>query len=94
MATVLDPGAAPFGRLEPQSTGPDDYAACLGSALAYGLFFWLPQGDLTGFTASTFLPRVCLALRVLLLDERLFPLQWLGAAWPWGGGLDHKANAL
>jgi len=66
MATVLDPGAAPFwpawSRID---WGLMTYASLLGSALAYGLFFWFArQGDLTGFTALTFLdPRVCLALR-------------------------------
>lgn len=58
------------------------YAALLGSALAYGLFFWFASsGDLTGFTALTFLtPVFALLCGVLLLDEQLRPLQWLGAA--------------
>jgi drug/metabolite transporter (DMT)-like permease len=57
------------------------YAALLGSALAYGLFFWFASsGDLTGFTALTFLtPVFAVVCGVLLLDERLGPLQWLGA---------------
>ncbi|MCT0202633.1 MULTISPECIES: DMT family transporter [Synechococcaceae] len=82
MATVLDPGAAPFwpawSRID---WGLMTYASLLGSALAYGLFFWFArQGDLTGFTALTFLtPVFALLCGVLLLDERLFPLQWLGA---------------
>lgn len=58
------------------------YAALLGSALAYGLFFWFARsGDLTGFTALTFLtPVFALLCGVLLLGEGLRPLQWLGAA--------------
>ncbi len=58
------------------------YAALLGSALAYGLFFWFANsGDLTGFTALTFLtPVFALLCGVLLLGEQLRPLQWLGAA--------------
>ena len=58
------------------------YAALFGSALAYGLFFWFASsGDLTGFTALTFLtPVFALLCGVLWLDERLRPLQWLGAA--------------
>ena len=58
------------------------YAALLGSALAYGLFFWFASsGDLTGFTALTFLtPVFALLCGVLLLGEQLRPLQWLGAA--------------
>jgi drug/metabolite transporter (DMT)-like permease len=71
----------------PPSWGPMDwglmaYATVLGSALAYGLFFWFASsGDLTGFTALTFLtPVFALLCGVLLLDEQLRPLQWLGAA--------------
>ena len=58
------------------------YASLFGSALAYGLFFWFAsRGDLTGFTALTFLtPVFALLCGMLLLDERLRPLQWLGAA--------------
>jgi len=58
------------------------YASLFGSALAYGLFFWFASsGDLTGFTALTFLtPVFALLCGLLLLDERLRPLQWLGAA--------------
>ena len=57
------------------------YATVLGSALAYGLFFWFASsGDLTGFTALTFLtPVFALLCGVLLLEEQLRPLQWLGA---------------
>ena len=57
------------------------YAALLGSAVAYGLFFWFASsGDLTGFTALTFLTPVFAVLcGVLLLEERLAALQWLGA---------------
>ena len=58
------------------------YASLLGSALAYGLFFWFASsGDLTGFTALTFLtPVFALVTGVLVLHESLQPLQWLGAA--------------
>ncbi len=57
------------------------YATVLGSALAYGLFFWFASsGDLTGFTALTFLtPVFALLCGVLFLEESLEPLQWLGA---------------
>jgi drug/metabolite transporter (DMT)-like permease len=57
------------------------YASLLGSALAYGLFFWFAsQGDLTGFTALTFLtPVFALLSGLLFLEESLLPLQWLGA---------------
>jgi drug/metabolite transporter (DMT)-like permease len=58
------------------------YAALLGSAVAYGLFFWFANhGDLTSFTSLTFLtPVFALLCGVVLLDEQLEPLQWLGAA--------------
>jgi drug/metabolite transporter (DMT)-like permease len=57
------------------------YASLFGSALAYGLFFWFAsRGDLTGFTALTFLtPVFALLCGMVLLEERLRPLQWLGA---------------
>lgn len=57
------------------------YASVLGSALAYGLFFWFASsGDLTGFTALTFLtPVFALLCGVAWLGEQLRPLQWLGA---------------
>ena len=57
------------------------YASLLGSALAYGLFFWFAsRGDLTGFTALTFLtPVFALVFGGLLLGERLGPLQWVGS---------------
>ena len=65
-----------------QQWGLMAYASLLGSALAYGLFFWFASsGDLTGFSALTFLtPVFALLTGVLLLHERLQPLQWLGAA--------------
>ena len=58
------------------------YAALLGSAVAYGLFFWFANhGDLTSFTSLTFLtPVFALLCGVVLLEEQLEPLQWLGAA--------------
>lgn len=64
-----------------QQWGLMAYASLLGSALAYGLFFWFASsGDLTGFTSLTFLtPVFALLTGVLLLHEHLQPLQWLGA---------------
>jgi drug/metabolite transporter (DMT)-like permease len=66
-------GAAEWGLMA--------YATVFGSALAYGLFFWFASsGDLTGFTALTFLtPVFALGCGVLWLGEQLRPLQWLGA---------------
>jgi drug/metabolite transporter (DMT)-like permease len=57
------------------------YSSLVGSAMAYGLFFvFASQGDLTGFTALTFLtPVFALLCGIAWLDEHLRPLQWLGA---------------
>jgi len=52
-----------------------------GGALAYGLFFMIrhPRGNLTSFTSLTFLtPVFALICGMLLLGERLRPLQWVG----------------
>jgi drug/metabolite transporter (DMT)-like permease len=81
LAPGLDPAATPF---HPAWSGSDwalmAYASLFGGALAYGLFFWFAsRGDLTGFTALTFLtPVFALLCGALLLGERLLPLQWLG----------------
>ncbi|MEB3270093.1 MAG: DMT family transporter [Synechococcus sp.] len=86
LATVLTPlrqGDGWLGWL-PHWSGLDwglmAYASVFGSALAYGLFFWFASsGDLTGFLALTFLtPVFALLCGLVLLDERLRPLQWLG----------------
>jgi drug/metabolite transporter (DMT)-like permease len=65
----------------PMEWGLMAYASFLGSALAYGLFFFFAsRGDLTGFTALTFLtPVFAVACGVLLLQEQLRTQQWLGA---------------
>lgn len=81
LAPLLAPGAPPFW---PLWSGIDwalmGYASLLGSALAYGLFFWFASsGDLTSFTALTFLtPVFALLCGVALLGEGLRPLQWGG----------------
>ncbi|WP_017304743.1 DMT family transporter [Spirulina subsalsa] len=56
------------------------YSAIFGSAIAYGLFFYIAsQGNLTSFTSLTFLtPVFALIFSNLLLGEILSPLQWLG----------------
>lgn len=58
------------------------YAALLGSAVAYGLFFWFASREnLTSFSSLTFLtPLFALLCGLVLLGEQLRPLQWLGAA--------------
>jgi drug/metabolite transporter (DMT)-like permease len=92
-AAALGPALAPGGSaaaalaaLRPAWSALDwglmAYASLFGSALAYGLFFsFASRGDLTSFTALTFLtPVFALLCGFLLLEERLAPLQWLGAA--------------
>ena len=70
--------------LIPQWSGFDwismAYASFLGSAVAYGLFFWFANNEeLTGFTTLAFLtPVFALATGGIWLGERLQPLQWIG----------------
>ncbi|MBL1210463.1 DMT family transporter [Geminocystis sp. GBBB08] len=56
------------------------YATIFGSAIAYGLFFFLAsKGNLTSLSALTFLtPVFALTFGNLLLEERLSDLQWQG----------------
>ncbi|MDX2270950.1 MAG: EamA family transporter [Cyanobacteriota bacterium] len=58
------------------------YVAVLGSALAYGLFFYFAsQENLTAFSSLTFLtPVFALLFGNLFLGESLTPVQWLGVA--------------
>jgi drug/metabolite transporter (DMT)-like permease len=83
VAPFFNPGAPAFW---PVWTGTEwglmTYAALMGSALAYGLFFWFAnQENLTSFSSLTFLtPMFALLCGLVLLGEELRPLQWLGAA--------------
>ncbi len=56
------------------------YSTVFGSAIAYGLFFYFAQsGNLTSFSALTFLtPIFALLFGHLFLSEVLNPLQWIG----------------
>lgn len=56
------------------------YATIFGSAIAYGVFFYLAaQGNLTSLSALTFLtPVFALLFGTLLLSESLSTLQWCG----------------
>lgn len=58
------------------------YSTLMGSALAYGVFFFLAaQGNLTSLSALTFLtPVFALLFGNLLLDESLTSLQWVGVS--------------
>ncbi|MEM8779886.1 MAG: DMT family transporter [Cyanobacteria bacterium P01_G01_bin.49] len=56
------------------------YATIFGSAIAYGIFFYLAsKGNLTSLSSLTFLtPVFALSFGNLFLDEVLTPLQWMG----------------
>ncbi|MGB7249910.1 MAG: DMT family transporter [Phormidesmis sp.] len=56
------------------------YATIFGSAIAYGVFFYIAaQGNLTSLSALTFLtPVFALLFSTLLLSESLSTLQWSG----------------
>lgn len=56
------------------------YATVFGSAIAYGIFFYIAaQGNLTSLSALTFLtPVFALLFGTLLLSETLSTLQWSG----------------
>ena len=58
------------------------YSTIFGSALAYGIFFFLAsQGNLTSLSALTFLtPVFALGFGNLFLGETLSSLQWLGVS--------------
>jgi len=58
------------------------YSTVFGSALAYGLFFYLAaQGNLTSLSALTFLtPVFALLFSNLFLAEVLSGLQWIGVS--------------
>lgn len=56
------------------------YATIFGSAIAYGVFFYIAaQGNLTSLSALTFLtPVFALLFSTVLLSESLSVLQWIG----------------
>ena len=70
----------PWQGLTLTDWGAIAYSTLLGSALAYGIFFFLAaQGNLTSLSALTFLtPVFALLFGNLYLAERLTTLQWFG----------------
>jgi drug/metabolite transporter (DMT)-like permease len=58
------------------------YSTLFGSAIAYGIFFFLAsKGNLTSLSALTFLtPVFALCFGNLFLGETLSSLQWLGVS--------------
>ncbi|PSR16313.1 EamA family transporter [filamentous cyanobacterium CCP3] len=81
-------GLSALGEVQPWQglTGLDwgaiAYSTLFGSALAYGIFFFLAaQGNLTSLSALTFLtPVFALLFGNLFLAETLSLLQWLGVS--------------
>ncbi|MFM1841496.1 MAG: hypothetical protein RLZZ490_227 [Cyanobacteriota bacterium] len=80
MAIALWQNHQPWQNITPWGWGNLAYATVFGSAIAYGIFFYLAsQGNLTSLSALTFLtPIFALSFGNLILGEQLSPLQWIG----------------
>lgn len=72
----------PWSQIDGAGWGAIAYSTILGSALAYGVFFYLAsKGNLTSLSALTFLtPVFALTFGNLFLGEVLSLLQWLGVS--------------
>ncbi len=77
---ALADGTAPWQGISLSGWLAMSYATVFGSAIAYGLFFYIAaQGNLTSLSALTFLtPVFALLFSTLLLSESLSMLQWSG----------------
>jgi drug/metabolite transporter (DMT)-like permease len=73
---------APWQVINLAGWGAIAYSTILGSAVAYGVFFFLAaKGNLTSLSALTFLtPVFALLFGSLFLAESLSPLQWFGVS--------------
>jgi drug/metabolite transporter (DMT)-like permease len=73
---------APWQAINLAGWGAIAYSTILGSAVAYGVFFFLAaKGNLTSLSALTFLtPVFALLFGSLFLAESLSPLQWFGVS--------------
>lgn len=80
MALSLMDGATPWQGISLSGWLEMSYATICGSAIAYGVFFFIAaQGNLTSLSALTFLtPVFALLFGMLLLSESLSTLQWSG----------------
>ncbi|MBE9203737.1 DMT family transporter [Synechocystis salina LEGE 06099] len=80
IALVEDP--QPWRHIDLWGWGNLAYATVFGSAIAYGIFFYLAsRGNLTSLSSLTFLtPIFALSFGNLILGEQLSALQWLGVA--------------
>lgn len=74
--------ATPWAHVDLAGWGAIAYSTILGSALAYGIFFYLAsKGNLTSLSALTFLtPVFALLFGNLFLGEVLTPIQWGGVS--------------
>lgn len=74
-------GGNPVAHLSVKSVLGLGYASVFGSAIAYGIFFYLASRvNLTSFSALTFLtPVFALLFGNVLLAERLTSIEWVGA---------------
>lgn len=80
MAIALQDSTAPWQEISLSGWLEMSYATVFGSAIAYGIFFYIAaQGNLTSLSALTFLtPVFALLFGTLLLSETLSSLQWSG----------------
>lgn len=80
LAIALWENPHPWQTITLRGWGELTYATIFGSAIAYGIFFYLAaKGNLTSLSALTFLtPIFALSFGNLLLGEQLSPLQWIG----------------
>ncbi len=80
MAIALGENSQPWQGIDLWGWGSLAYAAIFGSAIAYGIFFYLAsQGNLTSLSSLTFLtPIFALSFGNLILGEQLSSLQWIG----------------
>jgi len=81
MAIALWENPHPWQGITLWGWGNLAYATVFGSAISYGIFFYLAsKGNLTSLSALTFLtPIFALSFGNLILGEQLSPLQWVGA---------------
>ena len=81
MAIALWENPQPWQAITLSGWGNLAYATVFGSAISYGIFFYLAsKGNLTSLSALTFLtPIFALSFGNLILGEQLSPLQWVGA---------------
>jgi len=82
---VLDPGAAPFWRAWSRiDWGLMTYASLLAAPCLMAFFSGICRQGISPSSRPPPFSDPCCCFCGVLLDERLFPLQWRVAGWPWG----------